>query len=245
MVQSGFSAAKGTVSQRLIAGLSGAAPEFAGAGLGAGIFAAAGQNPLTGANFGLLAGGFSKAVVMFRAGARGTQQAVQAAEEVTQGNPPRTGAGSAEQTIGPRAIPSELTELRSPRRPLLEHEGDLITGAQRLQSRVTGTFESVVQGVHPQPANKYLWTIDQRGINLASESTLWPTPRGNIVHTNLSSKASIAGEAWFGPGNEVTINAGSGRFGFGSGASEAQWNAAVKLWEGLGYKVKAIPFSQR
>jgi hypothetical protein len=42
------------------------------------------------------------------------------------------------------------------------------------------------------------------------------------VHTNLSSRAAIGGEAWLGEGNKVTINAGSGRFGDGAGITPVQ-----------------------
>ncbi|MCP3857356.1 MAG: hypothetical protein GY698_21925 [Actinomycetia bacterium] len=65
------------------------------------------------------------------------------------------------------------------------------------------------------------------------------------MHTNLSERASIAGEAWFGPDGSVTINAGSGRFGDGAGISLAQWEAAVAQWERLGYTVNAVPFGSR
>jgi hypothetical protein len=94
-------------------------------------------------------------------------------------------------------------------------------------------------------ASKYLWTVDNRGVNIALEKTPFPTDRGNIVHTNLSSEAAIGGEAWFGPGNKVTINAGSGRFGDGAGITPQQWDAAIGLWESLGYDVNPIPFGSR
>lgn len=135
--------------------------------------------------------------------------------------------------------------LRLPARPVGPHEGDLIGREHGLQSRQWGPFEQTVQGRHGDDATKYLWTIDERGINLALEKTPWPTPRRNIVHTNLSSRASIGGEAWFGPGNTVTINAGSGRFGDGAGITQSQWTASVRYWQELGYDVIAIPFGSR
>lgn len=149
------------------------------------------------------------------------------------------------KTLDPRGLPDELLVLRAPARDLLENEGRLLTQAEGLQSRLSGTFENVLTGTKGDPAKTYLWTIDERGINLALEKTPFPTPRGNVVHSNLSKKASIAGEAWFTGPNAVTINAGSGRFGFGSGATQSQWDAAVKFWEGLGYKVNAVPFNSR
>ena len=61
----------------------------------------------------------------------------------------------------------------------------------------------------------------------------------------ISSEASIGGEAWFGPNNSVTINAGSGRFGDAAGITRPQWDATAKLWESLGYKVDPVPFGKR
>ncbi len=135
--------------------------------------------------------------------------------------------------------------LRRPARPVGPGEGDLIGPEHGLQSRQWGPFDNVTRGTHGDDASKYLWTVDERGINLALEQTPWPTRRGNIVHTNLSSRASIGGEAWFGPGNSVTINAGSGRFGDGAGITPSQWTATIRYWQELGYDVIAIPFGSR
>ena len=106
-------------------------------------------------------------------------------------------------------------------------------------------FSNTVKGSHGDAATTYLWTIDDRGVNIALEQTPFPTPRGNIVHSNLSSEAYIGGEAWFTADNKVIINAGSGRFGDGAGITEENWHAAVRFWEELGYEVVAIPFGQR
>jgi hypothetical protein len=139
--------------------------------------------------------------------------------------------------------------LRAPpsSRPLEENEDILIDASHGLQSRLPGAapFQNVTTGMRPDEATKYLWTVDERGVNLALEKTPFPTPRGNIVHTNLSAKASIGGEAWFGADNSVTINAGSGRFGDRAGITRQQWEAAVKLWEAVGYKVNEVPFGAR
>lgn len=144
-----------------------------------------------------------------------------------------------------RATVSDIGELRPPARQLLEGEDVLIGPAQGLQSRTSGTFDSVVQGAHGERATTYLYTINDRGVNIALETTPAATPRGNIVHTNLSDRAAIGGEAWFGPNNTVTINAGSGRFGDGAGITQQQWDNTVRYWEGLGYTVNAIPFGSR
>ena len=73
-----------------------------------------------------------------------------------------------------------------------------------------------------------------------------PTPRGNIVHSNISEKTYIAGEMWFSTPNKVIINAGSGRFGDGNPlVTESTWQAAIDFWGKLGYEVIAIPFKSR
>ncbi len=128
---------------------------------------------------------------------------------------------------------------------LLENEGVLIDETHGLQSRTNSRFEGVKCGKYGDRDLKYLWTIDDRGINLARDKTPFPTPRGHVVHSNLSSKASLGGEAWFTAEDSVTINAKSGRFGATAGMSRAEWDAAVRYWEGLGYKVKAIPGQDR
>jgi hypothetical protein len=157
--------------------------------------------------------------------------------------------GIATKVSAPQAMRASATRdlgpARAPARPLLENEGVLINESQGLQSRTSGRFKNVQLGTHGEADTKYLWTIDSRGVNVALEKTAFPTPRGNIVHTNLSSEASIGGEAWFGPNNTVTINAGSGRFGDAAGITAVQWNAAVRYWESLGYKVNPIPFGKR
>jgi hypothetical protein len=138
-----------------------------------------------------------------------------------------------------------LGPMRTSARTLQENEGIAMTPSQGLQSRQEGFFQGVVEGAHGDVATKYLWTIDDRGINIGLESTPFPTARGNIVHTNISSRASIGGEAWFGSDRTVTINAGSGRFGDNAGVTQTQWNAAVEYWESLGYSVNAIPYGSR
>lgn len=144
--------------------------------------------------------------------------------------------------------PNGIRTLREPARSPLENEDVLIDGLLGLQSKEVGLFDDVSIGTYAageNGVNKYLWTIDQRGVNTALESTPFPTPRGNIVHTNLSSSASIGGEAWFETQTKVTINAGSGRFGDNAGITPTNWDAAVAFWEDLGYEVVAVPFGSR
>ena len=135
--------------------------------------------------------------------------------------------------------------LRKPAREVGRNEGILIDASYGLQSSNSQPFNYVLLGSHGEPATKYLWTIDERGINVALEQTEFPTKRKHIVHTNLSSEASIGGEAWFNGDRAVTINAGSGRFGDKAGVTPQQWEATIKMWESLGYKVKALPVGSR
>jgi RHS repeat-associated protein len=191
-------------------------------------------------NWGVGAYGWAKSVTNFddiaEAGLMGAQEG--AAEAVGTMNPFNTARVS---RTGPLRPPTAA-------RPILENEGLLMEGtpaANALQSRIEGPFRNVQLGQHGEGATKYLYTVDERGVNLVRELTPFPTPRGNVVHSNISSEASIGGEAWFGPNNSVTINAGSGRFGDAAGISQQQWEATVRLWESLGYKVNAVPFGKR
>lgn len=140
---------------------------------------------------------------------------------------------------------AQLGKLRTSAREILKNEDILINHKKGLQSSQEGLFKNVTVGEYRDKFSTYLWTIDERGINVGYEMTPFPTERGNIVHSNISKKAYIAGEAWFTSENEVIINAGSGRFGDGAGITEIQWEAAVKFWKNLGYKVKPIPFGKR
>lgn len=152
---------------------------------------------------------------------------------------------SADHIAPNRVTVSDIGELRPPALQLLDGEDVLIGPTEGLQSRTAGTFDDVVQGAPDDAATTYLYTIDDRGVNIALRSTTAATPRGNIVHSNLSERAVIGGEAWFGPNNTVTIDAGSGRFGDGAGITQQQWGNTVRYWEGLGYTVDPIPFGSR
>ena len=140
---------------------------------------------------------------------------------------------------------TELGDVRPPAKTPKENEDVPIGEKEGLQSRRQGMFENVLVGKHRDRESKYLWTIDDRGINCAREATPFPTPRGHITHTNISPAARFAGEAWFTAPRQVTINGHSGRFGDRAQAVEAQYEAAVEYWERLGYRVTAIPLGQR
>ena len=116
---------------------------------------------------------------------------------------------------------------------------------QGMKSSKTEKFNDIILGVHNDLSTKYLWTIDERGINIALEKTPMPTPRGNIVHTNLSSEAYIGGEVWFIAEDRIIVNAGSGRFGDMAGLSLAEYDAAIIFWKNLGYEVEIIPLGAR
>jgi hypothetical protein len=141
----------------------------------------------------------------------------------------------------------DMGVLRVSTRDILANEGVIISEAQGRQVRKYGgsKFANVKISQNGDKDGTYLWTIDEGGLNVAYEGTPFPTPRGNIVHSNISTKAYIAGELWFTSSSEITINAGSGRFGYGSGATISQYNSAVKYFESLGYKVTVIPFNKR
>lgn len=134
---------------------------------------------------------------------------------------------------------------RLPARTLGRGEAKLLRYSQGLQTSRKGLFRNVVQGKHGDTDTKYLWTIDRRGVNIALERTPAETERGHIVHTNISSKAAIGGEAWFTGDRNVIINAGSGRFGDGAGVTQTQWQAAQDYWRELGYQVTALPLGTR
>jgi hypothetical protein len=108
-----------------------------------------------------------------------------------------------------------------------------------LQSRKSGRFDGVIQGSHPDRASMYLYTIDHRGVNLIREQTPFPTSRGCVVHTNVSTEAHIGGEAWFESDTSVWINRKSGRFGIN--APMSAWHKTIAYWESLGYEVNYDP----
>ena len=135
--------------------------------------------------------------------------------------------------------------LREPAVALKENENVLIDSTHKLQSNTSGRFIDVLFGKYGDKKTKYLWTIDARGINVVHEPTPFPTARGRVVHTNLSQAASLGGEVWFESPETVSINPRSGRFGAAAGMTRPQWEAAIRYWESLGYKVKAFPGRDR
>lgn len=154
--------------------------------------------------------------------------------------------GSWWEWASPTGIDPGLGPIKQPARQILPGEDIPMTPDQGLQTRIFSRFDNVRIG----PRNlqtKYIWTIDERGINIGWKLTPFETPRGNIIHTNLSPDgAYIGGEAWFISDSTIIINAGSGRYGDGNPMVTAEnFLAAVRMWENLAYKVTAIPFGQR
>ena len=113
-----------------------------------------------------------------------------------------------------------------------------------VQSRAIGEgrFSGVVISEYDVRANKYLFTVDARGINIVLERTATANPRGMVLHSNLSAKALAAGEAWFLSDDTVQINNGSVRFGV---RTPEQWDAVARLWQSLGYRVRQVGFKRR
>src|SRR6516162_10717 len=92
----------------------------------------------------------------------------------------------------PRPEADLMADLGDPHpsaKGVLANEDVLIGPAEGLQSRKEGLFENMKLGKHPDKATKYLWTIDDRGVNCALELTPFQTPRGHITHTNISNLA--------------------------------------------------------
>lgn len=110
-----------------------------------------------------------------------------------------------------------------------------------------GLFTGIVEGTPGDRSTKYLWTAENPAsasgplLKLIQEFPDGLGSDGNS-HTNISHQASIGGEAWFGPGNTVTINNASGAFGIGSD-SPVQFQAAVNMWESQGYTVNGLYFA--
>ncbi len=100
------------------------------------------------------------------------------------------------------------------------------------------------------PNGVYLYTVDQGGLNIAREGIPFTTPRGNVVHSNLSPPdqgAFSAGEMRFvhepGAQPEAIINGGSGRYG---PRSPEEWAATIEVFEAAGIKVRPVmPYNGR
>lgn len=62
-------------------------------------------------------------------------------------------------------------------------------------------------------AFKYLWTLDQKGLNICREMKPCASSRGIVLHSKISPMAVAGGEVWFSPKEDAAyINFCSGRY---------------------------------
>jgi hypothetical protein len=163
-------------------------------------------------------------------------------------------------TANPQAYEKlqDLGKLRGPGRAPQANGSEaprfLLTQANGLQSRYFAPISRPSLGKPGDPATKYLWTIDFRGLNVASEradrlqglSPDFLALEKVIHHQNISTEAFISGEAWFVDEQTVAINVRSRSWGSGIGGSIQQnYDAAIKYWETLKYKVIAEPIGNQ
>jgi hypothetical protein len=140
------------------------------------------------------------------------------------------------------SIKSRLTKLKNPARALLDGEGIPLINGKQTQVFGGNKFTNVVTANYGDATKKYLWTIDDNGINIGLEQT----PIGTnlvIKHTNLSPKAYSGGEIWFITSDKVHINAWSGRFGAGANMTRAEWEASIDAFKNNGYEVIIEPYN--
>jgi hypothetical protein len=181
-------------------------------------------------------------------------------------NPTNVGGGLDGQAAETRDQPSALpqlsmdrplggegllagVELRDPKFPPTKEQAEPLRGDQGMQNSSGIPFKDVMTGRYPDPESRYLWTIDERGINIVPEWSMLDHPPDPIKHTNLSLQAKIGGEAWFLDERTVAIDTNSGRFGhnvaepgFDQTRVSEIWGKAVEAWHGLGYDVvPALP----
>lgn len=83
---------------------------------------------------------------------------------------------------------------------------------------------------------RYLWVIDERGIPYIIEECLEVLGTQRPKHTNLTGggNACMGGEMWFTSDSSLYVSGGSGRY---PAADGHQLDAAVKVFESLGYDV--------
>ncbi len=146
-----------------------------------------------------------------------------------------------------------LIEPNLPKDDLSNHTVPL-TPNDGLQSSIDTPFSNVVTGAYGTDGGRYLWTVDERGINIALENTSWDQApaNGKLKHTNLSpTGAVVAGEVWFIDNKTVAINAESGRYNQGHADNKRPTNSegayldAAEIWEKMGYKVIVHEFGDK
>jgi len=151
----------------------------------------------------------------------------------------------------------------TPQRPLDPVPGSYLTPEvdKFVTPGVHGDFSQYPLGARGDESTKLLWTIDDQGAHFVPENTLrWDSTRGRPSHTNISDSAYFGGEAWRTGPNEITINAGSGAFGYNRGyankltvkalddymaSMQARFDRAAEYFRQLGFDVKVIPLTER
>lgn len=92
-------------------------------------------------------------------------------------------------------------------------------------------------------AYKYLWTLDQKGLNICREMKKCASSRGIVLHSKISPMAVAGGEAWFSPEEDaITINFCSGRYPL---KDEAAIPKLAKLWLQFFKKVYVVEPPER
>lgn len=92
-------------------------------------------------------------------------------------------------------------------------------------------------------AYKYLWTLDQKGLNICREMKKCSSSRGIVLHSKISPMAVAGGEAWFSPEEDaIFINFCSGRYPL---KDEAAIPKLAKLWLQFFKKVYVVEPPER
>ena len=131
-------------------------------------------------------------------------------------------------------------ELKEPARAILKGE-DIPFKNKLIKRYADEKFNNVNLGNYGEADNKYIWTIDNKGVNIGLEQT--KIGENNVIkHSNLSPKAYSGGEVWFIKQDEIHINAWSGRFGAGNNMTKEVWESSIEFWKSLGYKVTVEPY---
>jgi len=134
----------------------------------------------------------------------------------------------------------KLGELKEPARAILKGE-DIPFSNKLVRKFAEQKFKKIKLGKYGEAEYKYIWTIDNNGINIGLEQT--KIGENNVIkHSNLSPKAYSGGEVWFIKQNEIHINAWSGRFGAGNNMTKEVWELSIEFWKSLGYKVMVEPY---
>ena len=87
--------------------------------------------------------------------------------------------------------------------------------------------------------HRYLWVIDERGIPHIIEECLDVLDTALPKHTNLTGggSACMGGEMWFASDRALYVSGGSGRY---PATDSDQLDAAVEVFEALGYEVMSL-----